>query len=91
MGMSSGMTRVFRISVPDIVNSFAIPLGITHVVIKNVGANDLRFNFDADGPNDYWTLKPEAVSPPIMVKGGDANINTDGVGGATTAEVLAWG
>jgi len=89
--VSSDMTRVFRISIPDAVNAFNIPVGITHIVIKNVGANDMRFNFDDDGPNDYYTLEPKEVSPPMKVKGGKTNVNTDGVNGATTVEILAWG
>lgn len=82
----------FRFSVPDDVNSFTIPVDTSWVLLKNVGTtNSVRFNFDDDAASDYWTLPAEVSLPaPIRVKGG-SNFNTDGVGGSTVLEVIAWG
>ena len=91
MKYSSGMTRIFRLSIPDVVNAFSIPVGIAYIVIKNVGTNDMQFNFDNDASTDYWTLKSNEVSPTMSVRGGKTTISTDGVGGNTTVEILAWG
>ena len=86
----TGTVRTKRFSVPDPVSYFNVPDGVSFAVIKNVGANAMRFNFDDDDPGDYWTLEVNAQSPIMDVKSGQ-KFNTDGVGGATTIEVLLWG
>ncbi len=88
--MMSGKSMTAVLSVPDIVDSFSIPVDVQWVILKNTGANDVRFQFDDDGVTDFWTLKTSAQLGPIQVQGG-TNFNTDGLGGSTTLELIAWG
>ena len=87
----SNKAATFRLVIPDAVNSFTIPNDVSWVLMQNVGANDIKFNFDDDAASDFWTIKvgdklPEA----IKVKPG-STFNTDGVGGSSTLEIVTWG
>ena len=91
MQIPSGVTKTFRLSIPDATNSFQVDSAIRWVLMKNVGANALRFNFNDDDPTDYYTIDSGKEMPtPIAVRGGET-FNTDGVGGSTTLEVVTWG
>lgn len=88
--------RAYRISVPDAESTITIPsIGqasrIKKCVVKNVGVlNPMRISFSDDSPGNYWTLAPGAETPVFGgLRAGDVVI-TDGVGGATTMEVLIW-
>jgi len=81
---------VKRLNVPDPVSDFTIPDGICCAIIKNVGANDMRFNFDGDFETHYFTIGVGKSSPKLNVNP-DRKFYTDGIGGATTIEVLLWG
>jgi len=83
--------KCFRLVIPDAVNSFTVPDDVTWVLMKNVGANALIFNYDDDDASDYYTIDANSEMPcAIRVRGG-TTFNTDGVGGPTTLEVVAWG
>lgn len=88
--ISSGKTRCTRLVIPDVANSFVIPSDVAYVVLKNVGANPVRFNFDTDAASDYFTLAVNAQSPELFISGGKT-FNTDGVGGSSTLEIITWG
>ena len=91
MGIRSGRVITARISVPDVANSFQVPTDIQYVLLRNDGANDVRFNFNDDDPSDYFTIKAGVTMPaPISVLGGET-FNTDGVGGSSIIEIVAWG
>jgi len=83
-------TKIFRLVIPDAANSFVVSDGVVWVIMANVGANDLKFNFDEDGATNYYTLKAGKETQPFRVKSG-RTMNTDGVGGATTIELITWG
>lgn len=86
----SGAAEIFRISIPDAVSSFQIPSDVTWFHIANVGANDMRWNYDTSGPSDFKTVKANTEMPiAVKTKPGE-NINTDGVSGDTTIEVMTW-
>lgn len=94
-GTRTGRTLCLRLTVPDAVTSFAIPSGIEWVLIRNatggITPNDIRINFDDDSASNYATLiAGAAYTGPIRVAGGRV-LNTDGVGGSATLEVIAWG
>lgn len=91
MGMlHSGKSMTFELIIPDPIDSFSIPIDVNWVILRNIGANDFRFQFDDDGPTDFFTIKAGETLDPIRVQGG-TNFNTDGVGGSTTIQGIAWG
>ena len=86
----TNQTKIFRWVIPDAINSFTIPDGVAWIVMKNVGVNPFQFNFDEDGANNYWTIDPGKETVPFRVKAGRI-MNTDGIGGSTTIEIITWG
>ena len=90
MKIATGKISTKRVNVPDPVSDFTIPDGISWAILKNVGANSIRFNFDDDAENDYWTLKLNELTPIIPVQAGQ-KFNTDGIGGPSTLEILMGG
>jgi hypothetical protein len=89
MSISTGSFRCLRVSIPDAVTSFQVPADVTYIQIKNVGLlNSMRFNADGDDTH-YRTLVPGGESPSMRVLPG-TTIYTDGVLGATTAEIILW-
>lgn len=87
--------QVYRVSVPDAVNTIVVPNlknggFYKNFVIKNIGALvSCRVNFDGD-PNNYITLSPGASTPVMKgLRGGDL-VYTDGIAGSTTLEVIVW-
>jgi hypothetical protein len=91
--------KAIRTIIPDQITSFVIPIlrrsGFSKkIIIKNVSAglipNSIRFNFNDDGAGNYWTLAPGESSPVFSgLRSGDS-VNTDGVSGSGTAEILVW-
>ena len=90
MFIFSDKVMTFVLNIPDPVNSFQIPIDVNWVVLKNVGTFPVEFKFDDDGPTHHYTLKVDEKTDVIRVKGG-TNFNTDGIGGASKLEVIAWG
>lgn len=86
----SGETKFYRITAPDSPGTFVIPDNTSCMVIKNVGANAVQINFSEDDASDYWTIKVDAVTPVFSVLAG-RTLNIDGVGGASTLEIIVWG
>ena len=87
----TGKTRCYRFSTPDQVTSFNIPSDISWCILKNTSLTiSVKFNFDSDAAGDYYTLDPGEVSHAFCVYGGKT-LNTDGVGGSSNLEVIAWG
>ena len=84
--LRSNFIDIKRLEIPDPVSSFVIPPDASEAVIKNVGTNDMRFNFDGDFTTHYWVLKSGEQTPLIKVSGG-LKIQTDGIGGSQTIDV----
>ena len=88
--ISSDVTMTFTLNIPDPVNSFQIPVDVNWVILKNTGSNPIEFKFDDDGADEHYTLNINEKVGPFRVQGG-TNFNTNGVGGSSSLEVIAWG
>ena len=87
----SRISRCYRLVIPDPVNSFNIPNDVSNVILRNDGANDIKISFDDDATEDYFTLKAGATLPVDVSVLGGKTLNTDGIGGASILEIIAWG
>ena len=86
----SGRTAAKRKNITTSGSSVSIPDKINEVVIKNVGANAMAFNFNADRSSDFWSLEPGETSP-VIVLGEGVTLNAITPSGTTTMECLFWG
>lgn len=87
--ISSGVTGVRRSSIPITKVSLSIPNRVNFCVIKNVGSNVVRLNFNNDSANDYWTLVANAQTPVIGL-GRNIVVNAISITAASTIEVIYW-
>jgi len=85
-----GRTRTIRLTVPDDATTLQLPDDVGWFFCQNVGANDCKLQFEEDGVDDYFLLKPNTKTNTINTIGGKV-LELDGVGGATVVEFILWG
>ena len=90
MSLAAYTNLVKRLSIPDAVTSFQIPNNISWVLLRNAGANNLKFNFD-NSATHYFTIEAGKTLPGAIQIPGGSTIYADGIGGDTILEVVAWG
>lgn len=91
IGVSTGRARCLRFTVPDEITSITLPSDAKYFMIRNSGDSiGIRFNFDDDDENDYFTLRPFDRSPVINVLG-TKTLNLDGLSGSSSVEIITWG
>ena len=81
-------SKTVRKSLNTTGDSITLPPRISAVTFRNAGTNDIRIRINATGAN-FWTLKPDELSPKILVKG--ATLDAASVGGVSTLECIFEG
>jgi len=81
---------VVRLTIPDAASTIQVHPDHTQLFMRNDGGNAMKFNFEDDDASDTYTLPPGKETPVFSVSPGEI-INTDGLGGSTTVELVSWG
>lgn len=86
--VGSSVSKTMRVSVTTSPASVNVPEKVETGIFKNAGSNNVVLRINASGTN-YWTLKPDEVSPKILISG--VTVEYMSIGGNSTLEIILEG
>jgi hypothetical protein len=86
----NGLIAARRATATTTKQSIAIPSKYTTFILKNSGSNIIRFNFNLDANDQYFTLAAGATLSPITVND-KTTINFITATGTSVLEAILWG